>query len=555
MNYSKAIEIAPNIYWVGYVIPDDPFQCHVYLIKNGNESILIDPGSMITFPVVLEKITSILPLRDIKYIIMHHQDPDIVGCFATLETLFPKGERYIVTHWRTQMLLKHYQWKTHFYLIDEHEWKLKANDRELEFVFTPYAHFPGAFATYDKKSQIMFSSDLFGGLTPEFELFAKNADEYFEYAKPFHQHYIPNKEILNYAIDHIKVKDISMIAPQHGSIIKKELINPFLDKLSNLDCGLYLMDDYVTDLDVLSKIDDIFKKFLKDAVSSSSFKTIIKNLFIHLEELFPSISKIKVCGKSFYSNKEYCFQYENFELTQIQNKQENFTIKKSFINEEKKEVGEIFLFMDEKLDDKNKKYLDVLFRQLETPLATSLEKEIMIRELEINNKELYEKSIKDALTNLYNREFMNDFLNQKIKESNRYNIPLSIAMIDIDFFKRINDTYGHVIGDCVLKELSNMLLTNFRKSDTVVRYGGEEILVIMPFTTLIEACEKMENFRKMVENYLFCGKKNIHMTISIGVAELKEEKNKTEFIKKADTNLYAAKESGRNRVICKEEVK
>ena len=555
MNYSKAIEIAPNIYWVGYVIPDDPFQCHVYLIKNGNESILIDPGSMITFPVVLEKITSILPLRDIKYIIMHHQDPDIVGCFATLETLFPKGERYIVTHWRTQMLLKHYQWKTHFYLIDEHEWTLKANDRELEFVFTPYAHFPGAFATYDKKSQIMFSSDLFGGLTPEFELFAKNADEYFEYAKPFHQHYIPNKEILNYAIDHIKVKDISMIAPQHGSIIKKELINPFLDKLSNLDCGLYLMDDYVTDLDVLSKIDDIFKKFLKDAVSSSSFKTIIKNLFIHLEELFPSISKIKVCGKSFYSNKEYCFQYENFELTQIQNKQENFTIKKSFINEEKKEVGEIFLFMDEKLDDKNKKYLDVLFRQLETPLATSLEKEIMIRELEINNKELYEKSIKDALTNLYNREFMNDFLNQKIKESNRYNIPLSIAMIDIDFFKRINDTYGHVIGDCVLKELSNMLLTNFRKSDTVVRYGGEEILVIMPFTTLIEACEKMENFRKMVENYLFCGKKNIHMTISIGVAELKEEKNKTEFIKKADTNLYAAKESGRNRVICKEEVK
>jgi len=553
MDYSKAIEIAPNIYWVGYVIPDDPFQCHVYLIKNGDESILIDPGSMITFPVVLEKITSILPLRDIKYIIMHHQDPDIVGCFTTLETLFPKGERYIVTHWRTQMLLKHYQWKTPFYLINENEWKLNAGNRELEFVFTPYAHFPGAFATYDKKSKIMFSSDLFGGLTPKFELFAKNADEYFEYAKPFHKHYIPNKEILNYAIDHIKIKDISMIAPQHGSIIKKELINPFLDKLSNLDCGLYLMDDYVTDLDVLSKIDDIFKKFLKDAVSSSSFETIIKNLFIHLEELFPSISKIKICGKSFYSNKEYCFQYENFELTQIQNQQENFTIKKSFINEEKKEVGEIFLFMDEKLDDKHKKYLDVLFRQLETPLATSLEKEIMIRELEMNNKQLYEKSIKDSLTNLYNREFMNDFLDQKIKESKRYNIPLSIAMIDIDFFKRINDTYGHIIGDCVLKELANLLLKNFRKSDTVVRYGGEEILVIMPFTTLIEACEKMEEFRKMIENYIFCGKKNIHLTISVGVAQLKEEKNKTEFIKKADTNLYEAKESGRNRTVCKED--
>ena len=73
MDYTKAIEIAEDIYWVGYVIPNDPFQCHVYLIKNGDESILIDPGSMITFPIVLEKITSLVSLKDIKYIIMHHQ--------------------------------------------------------------------------------------------------------------------------------------------------------------------------------------------------------------------------------------------------------------------------------------------------------------------------------------------------------------------------------------------------------------------------------------------------------------------------------------------------
>jgi len=548
MDYTKAVEIAPDIYWIGYVIPDDPFQCHVYLIKNGSDSILIDPGSMITFPVVLEKITSILPLRDIKYIVMHHQDPDIVGCFTTLETLFPKGERYIVTHWRSKMLLKHYQWHTPFYLIDENDWKLKAGERELEFVFTPYAHFPGAFATYDKKSKIIFSSDLFGGLTPEFQLFATSADEYFEYAKPFHQHYVPTKEILNYSIDHVKAKDLSMIAPQHGSIIKKELIHDFLDKLSNLDCGLYLMDDYVSDLNILSKIDDIYKRFIQDAVSSATFETIIKNLFVYLKDLFPSISKIKICGTSFYSHKDYCFQYENFELKQIKDIDEEFSIKREFFNEEKDVVGTVFLFIEEKLESKQEKYLDVLFRQIEIPLSTSLKKEIMLRELEISNKALYEKSIKDPLTALYNREFMNDFLTQKIEESHRYNVPLSMAMIDIDFFKKINDTYGHVIGDCVLKELANLLMNNFRTSDTIVRYGGEEILVIMPFSALEEAYEKMETFRKVVQDYIFCGKQNIHITISIGVANLSQE-NKIEFIEKVDKNLYIAKEGGRNRVI------
>jgi len=109
VDLSKPIEIAEDIFWIGYVVPNDPFQCHVYLVRNGEESVLIDPGSMITFPVVLEKLFQVTPLRNIKYIILHHQDPDIVGCYSTLESIFPKGERFIVTHWRTETLLKHYQ--------------------------------------------------------------------------------------------------------------------------------------------------------------------------------------------------------------------------------------------------------------------------------------------------------------------------------------------------------------------------------------------------------------------------------------------------------------
>ncbi len=180
LDLSQPVEIGPEVFWVGYVVPNDPFQYHTYLIRNKDETVLIDPGSMITFPVVLEKILKLVSLRDIKYIIFHHQDPDITGCYLTVEELFPNPskERFAVTHWRTKALLKHYRWKTPFYLVDRNDWKLKAGDRTLEFVFTPYAHFPGAFCTYDPKSGILFSSDIFGSISDKFQLFATDDEEY-----------------------------------------------------------------------------------------------------------------------------------------------------------------------------------------------------------------------------------------------------------------------------------------------------------------------------------------------------------------------------------------
>jgi len=553
MDYTKPVEIAPDIYWIGYVIPDDPFQCHVYLIKNGSESILIDPGSMITFPVVLDKLTSIVHIRDIKYIIMHHQDPDIVGCYSTFEKILPKGERYIVTHWRTEMLLKHYMWETPFYLIDQHNWKLKAGKRELEFVFTPYAHFPGAFCTYDKKTGILFSSDLFGGLTEEFSLFAKSVDDYFEAAKPFHKHYMPSSEVLHHALKQVQKKHPSMIAPQHGSIIKKEFIDPLIEKLMDLECGLYLLDDYESDLYILNKTDEVLKRFFKDTVSLSSFNLVLRNLFDNIKKVIPSIQKIEICGISPLSETKHCFSFgEDHKIIEINEMDKNYSYKKELKQNEKK-VGDIYIIISKKMNKKEKKLLEVLLNKISVPVAISLEKELILRELENKNKELYEKSITDPLTILYNREYMREYLYNKIEEAKRYKFPLSVAMVDIDFFKKINDTYGHIIGDCVLRELSKLLKKNFRGSDVVARYGGEEIFIIMPFTDVKNACKKLENFRKLVEEYGFCDKKNIKLTISAGVCEFSGKENMEELILKADRNVYFAKKQGRNKVICEKE--
>jgi len=554
MDFSKPIEIAPDVYWIGYVIPDDPFQCHVYLIKNGSESILIDPGSMITFPVVLEKLTSLVELKDIKYIIMHHQDPDIVGCYSTFEKIMPKGERYIVTHWRTEMLLKHYMWDTPFYLIDQHNWKLKAGKRELEFVFTPYAHFPGAFCTYDKKTGILFSSDLFGGLTDEFSLFAKDVDDYFEAAKPFHKHYMPSREVLHHALKQVQKKRPLMIAPQHGSIIKRDMINPLIEKLKELECGLYLLDDYESDLFILNKTDEVLKQFFKDTVSLSSFELVLRNLFDNIKRVISSIQKIEICGISPLSDKKHCFSFgEDHKIIEIDTMDKNYSYKKELKQNDRK-IGDIYIIINKNMNKKEKKLLEMLLNKISVPVAISLEKELILRELENNNKKLYEKSITDPLTKLYNREYMKEFLQQKIEEAKRYKFPLSVAMIDIDYFKKINDTYGHLIGDCVLKELSELLKENFRGSDIVSRFGGEEIFIIMPFTDVNNACKKLRVFREIVEKHKFCDKQNIRITISAGVCSFDHESDSMDdLIRKADRKVYFAKKHGRNRVVCEGE--
>jgi diguanylate cyclase (GGDEF)-like protein len=554
MKFNKPIEIAPDIYWVGYVIPNDPFQCHVYLIKNGENSILIDPGSMITFPVVFEKIKSLVDLKDIKYVIMHHQDPDIVGCYSTLERMMPEAKRYIVTHWRTEMLLKHYMWKTPFYLVNEHNWKLKAGNRELEFVFTPYAHFAGAFCTYDKKSGILFSSDLFGGLTEKFQLFAEDADSYFEAAKPFHKHYIPSREILHHALNQIEKKHPFMIAPQHGSIIKKDLIEPLIEKLKSLECGLYLLDDYESDLLILNKTDEVLKKFFKDTVSLSSFNLVLRNLFDNIKQAIPSIQKIEIKGISPLSGSEHCFSFSSdHKIITIKQTDSNYSLKKELLQNDKK-VGEIFICINKNMSKKEKTLLNMLLNKITVPIAISLEKELILRELEENNKKLYEKSITDPLTQLYNRSYMKEFLSNKIEEAKRYTFPLSVAMIDIDFFKKINDTHGHIIGDYVLKELSILLRENFRGSDVVARYGGEEIFIIMPFTDCQNACKKLEFFRELVQNHLFCKKQQVVLTISAGVYQFHPDKDLSieDVILNADRKVYFAKKQGRNRVICEE---
>jgi len=546
LDVTKAVEIAPDIFWVGYVIPNDPFQCHVYLIKNGDESVLIDPGSMITFPVTLEKISSIISLDKIKYVILHHQDPDIVGCVSTLEQLIPRNDIEFITHWRAKTLLKHYQWKTPFWLVDEHDWKLTLKGgRELEFIFTPYAHFAGAFCTYDKQTGTMFSSDIFGGLTEEFSLFAKD-ENYFESLKLFHVHYMPSKVILNHALNHIEKHNPTLIAPQHGSIIQQELIKPIINKMRNLDCGLYMLDDKESDILLLNKTEDLLNKFFEDVLSLSSFDLILRNLFDYIKQDIQNLDKMHVFRVD-DEEKELIFKVDEKSVSQkdlssVENKNEKYVSYTKFLKYKNTVIGEIeFLF--QKVSTKEKNFLDIFMKKIIIPFSISFKKEI-------NYETLKEKSIRDPLTTLYNREYMNEVLEDEMRNAKENKTPLSITLIDIDYFKKINDTYGHITGDCVLEELANILKKETRKSDTIIRYGGEEFLIIMPLTDKEGAFSKIDRIREHIEKRTFCKEgEEINLTISAGIFQYNNTDDLKTFIKQVDENLYIAKNTGRNKTV------
>jgi polar amino acid transport system substrate-binding protein len=177
--------------------------------------------------------------------------------------------------------------------------------------------------------------------------------------------------------------------------------------------------------------------------------------------------------------------------------------------------------------------------------ANTLLKEAQ-KKIEEKNKELEKLAITDKLTNLYNRRKIDELLENEIHRSERFGRAFGFAILDIDHFKNVNDTYGHQAGDKVLREIANILKTNLRKTDFVGRFGGEEFVIICPESDIQGVTKLMENFRAIIENYNFGKIKNI--TASFGVTVLKESDDRDSILRRADKALYEAKNSGRNKV-------
>lgn len=253
LDYNQPIEISEGIYWVGFYDENTGLHCNPYLIIDGDEAVLIDGGSRPDFPIVMMKIlkTGLVP-RSIKALIYQHYDPDLCGSILNLENIIDNPELKILSTSQNHMFISHYSVSGNFVNLSSLDFEFTfGSGRRLKFISTPYAHAPGSFVTFDEKTKVLFTSDLFGSFGGDWSLFLnldeeclkciKEPDEECKIACPlpniytFHRQNFPTVRALEYAMQKIEEIDFSLIAPQHGSVINFETGKSLMKRIRRLD--------------------------------------------------------------------------------------------------------------------------------------------------------------------------------------------------------------------------------------------------------------------------------------------------------------------------------
>lgn len=502
MSILKTVEIAPEVYWVGGNDQHGGLQCNPYLIVDGDEAVLIDPGSVLDFEDVLSNIKSIIPLKNIKWVILHHQDPDFCASVPLFEQ---EGAKFtIITHWRTQTLLRYYGIKSDYYIVNVNDFKLTLNSgRVLGFVQTPYLHFPGSIATYDYQSKILFSSDLFGAFSFEWDLYAD--EDYIEKMKAFHEHYMPSNDILRPIMEILLGMDIALIAPQHGSIIKNDTVK-YIKILRDLECGAFL-NPIKKDLAKSGGYKSICSNILKRYVSIYSKKEVldvIADLEITLEEESLEISD---------------YNYRGIELWNILF--ERVLAKK----------GIPWLLIIEPLVKKLSQEYDLSVPEIfETTLKQSEERAANLsREnewlkelnLKLNNsiKEADEKLTRCPVTGLYNYNFFRSYLDNELRDIEDSKQKPGLIIISIDRMSKIKFSYGDDEIDETMRNLVYIINQFKDNSSLLFRLQGFEVAVYLTHTNkeiMISLAEKIRN--AVAYSEMFIEK----MTVSVGLAGIDE---------------------------------
>ena len=279
---------------------------------------------------------------------------------------------------------------------------------------------------------------------------------------------------------------------------------------------------------------------LRDAMSDTHFQTAQSVISLNLRSIMcvPLISYGKSIGAIYVENRSVRGRFKQSDLTPLLlfANQATVALENAAQNDQ----------LEARVAERTRE-LVTINAQLE---RTRAELQQRMRELEALHVHVHELSIRDGLTGLYNRRYLDEQFQNLFAQAQRYEWPLTSAFIDIDGFKHINDTFSHVIGDTVLKILAQILQESTRRADIVARYGGEEFVILLPETSLEDAQQSCERIRTQVEHYDWHQlDRSLHVTVSIGVAYNREHAQPEDQLREADARLYAAKQSGKNRVI------
>ena len=240
IDLDGAVAITRDIFWVGRHAPELSLHCNPYLLIEDEETVLIDPGSIPDFPVVMRKIIDVVNPQSIGLIIASHQDPDVCSNLAVVEDVVERPGLQIAAHGATHRLIRHYGLRSALYSVEEHDWRFALpGGRVLEFIHTPHLHCAGSIMTFDRQSGTLFSSDLFGASDEDWTLFS--GGDHPGAMNGWHEAMMPANHLLRSCMERLERLPIQRICPQHGSVIEGAQVAAAIAHLKALPVGLDLM--------------------------------------------------------------------------------------------------------------------------------------------------------------------------------------------------------------------------------------------------------------------------------------------------------------------------
>ena len=461
MKRDSAELIAPDTYWIGAEDSYNHLHCNTYLIIDGEEGLLIDPGPVMTFPTVAERVRSLIPIENLRCIALLHQDPDVAGATPLFEQAGFRG--MVAATWRTSVISAYYGITSPFYLVEKHEFRVTFNSgNEIEFLPAPYLHFPGAAMAYDPATRFLFSGDLFGAFTEHWSLYADDA--YIEGMEEFHREYMPSNEILRPVMESLLGKDIAAICPQHGSIIARD-ITRHITALRDLQCGLYI---------------DRVRQSLGDNRDSSFLINLV------LEKLISAFGKSEII--QCFADSRIGIDAETGEAGPIAGPFEE--IWNSFFNRLYACGGHRWLAVAEPLIDKLSSefairrpdvFYSALIREKQKSSQLSEEKkylEAVNASLRTNLDLAMEEMTRDQLTGLYNENFLVKYLLNIFNESDWKNF--TAYFVQIDHMRQLNQTIGEQKGNELIAGVGSLLQHYRKEEDYLFRIGGPVFVLVTP---------------------------------------------------------------------------
>lgn len=528
----NTVEIARGIFWVGGNGQEGGLHCNPYLIVENGEGILIDPGSVLDFEMVYKNVSSILPISQIKYVILHHQDPDFCSSVPLFEQ---RGANFtIVTHWRTMTLVQYYGIHSPFYIVNNHDYQLRlSSGRTLDFIMTPYLHFPGAITTYDSITKTLFSSDLFGAFSYDWTLFAQ--PDYIDKMKVFHEHYMPSNDILRPVMELFLDMDIAMIAPQHGSIIKHDIAT-HIKALRELECGAFLnpVRKNLRKSGGYQHIGNLVLKRLASIFGQEEVQFAIRDLDMIIDENMEIVD---------YNYAGHIFWNMLFEQIATKKGTNWLMVIETFVMSLVKEYDLLVPHVYEaQITHTQARMLDITKENDEL-------REINLR-LKQGLKAAEDKLLRHSVTNLYNNTFFRNYIQDDIATTK---LNPALIIICLDNLQGIKFNYGDAEVDNVLITFTYILESLKQENELFFKLDGAVFACYLPHTTK----ELATAFAEQIRNAVVSSQKFIEtMSVSIGVVCLNEIQLMEDYETTLDEQMYReatarmriAQKSGMNTV-------